>query len=193
MPLTKYEKQHQQRMVGAVKKASGIQDTLAINEALADNGNDAKKVCDNFGVIRAHTGARSNVELRSQASIEAHEENMEAILMKLKRGPKEETKVKLEKELLQEARSYNERRNSHDRFDLHCLTVNLAVIYAKELIEEARKKGLRTIFLVTGAGNNSPNGVCNTKRAIMWEIKWNMPQCRVTEDPSNQGMLIVEL
>ncbi|PIC29361.1 hypothetical protein B9Z55_020965 [Caenorhabditis nigoni] len=165
MPLTKYEKQHQQRMVGAVKKASGIQDTLAINEALADNGNDAKKVCDNFGVIR----------------------------MKLKRGPKEETKVKLEKELLQEARSYNERRNSHDRFDLHCLTVNLAVIYAKELIEEARKKGLRTIFLVTGAGNNSPNGVCNTKRAIMWEIKWNMPQCRVTEDPSNQGMLIVEL
>ncbi|CAO4386610.1 unnamed protein product [Caenorhabditis nigoni] len=75
LPLTKYDKQQQQRKVGAVKKASGIQDTLTINEALKDNGNDAKKVCENFGcVVREHKNARPKFKLRSQASIEAHEE-----------------------------------------------------------------------------------------------------------------------
>ncbi|PIC11897.1 hypothetical protein B9Z55_028769 [Caenorhabditis nigoni] len=101
MPITKYVKQEQRRKVGAVKKASGIQDTLTINEALKDNGNDAKKVCENFGSVlrvsiyivilllnynvelQEHKSARLNYALRSQASIEAHEENMQAIQKKL--------------------------------------------------------------------------------------------------------------
>ncbi|CAO4386608.1 unnamed protein product [Caenorhabditis nigoni] len=121
MPLTKYDKQQQQRKVGAVKKASGIQETLTINEALKDNGNDAKKVCENIGcVVREHKNARPKFELRSQASIEAHEE---------------------------------------------------------------KDTGYPAVSLVTGAGNNSSNGICNTKNAIMREIQWNIRQCRVTEEP----------
>ncbi|PIC11916.1 hypothetical protein B9Z55_028765 [Caenorhabditis nigoni] len=121
MAITKYVKQEQQRKVGAVKKASGIQDTLTMNEALKDNGNDAKKVCENFGcVVREHKCDRLNYELRSQ-SIEAHEEKYAGYPEKADR--------------------------------------------------------------IIGAGNNSSNGICNTKSAIMREIQWNMTQCRVTEEP----------
>ncbi|PIC11904.1 hypothetical protein B9Z55_028773 [Caenorhabditis nigoni] len=60
--------------------------TLEGNEALKDNGNDAKKVCENFGcVVREHNAARPNYELCSQAKVEAHEEKMEAVQKKLKR------------------------------------------------------------------------------------------------------------
>ncbi|ULT83984.1 hypothetical protein L3Y34_012950 [Caenorhabditis briggsae] len=59
--------------------------TLAVNEASKNNGNDAKKVCENFGcVVREHKNASPNYELRSQASIEAHEEKMQAIQRKIK-------------------------------------------------------------------------------------------------------------
>ncbi|PIC11912.1 hypothetical protein B9Z55_028779 [Caenorhabditis nigoni] len=117
-PSTTHQ-QHQQRKVGAVKKASGIQDTLTFNEALKDNGNDAKKLCENCGcVAREHSGARPKDELRSQASIEAHEEKVQAIQKKLKRCFNKSTTAELGKDLLQDARAFNQTRNQHNKFDL---------------------------------------------------------------------------
>ncbi|ULT83983.1 hypothetical protein L3Y34_012949 [Caenorhabditis briggsae] len=108
-----------QRKVGAVKKASGIQDTLTINEALEDNGNAAKKVCENFGcVVREHKNASPNYELRSQASIEAHEEKMQAIQKKLTGFFDKATTAELGKDLLKEAQAFNQKRNQHNKFDL---------------------------------------------------------------------------
>ncbi|ULT83987.1 hypothetical protein L3Y34_012953 [Caenorhabditis briggsae] len=84
--------------------------TLAVNEALKDNGNDAKKVCENFGcVVREHKSARPNYELRSQTSIEAHEEKMQAIQKKLKECFDKATTAELKEDLLKEARAFNER------------------------------------------------------------------------------------
>ncbi|CAP20688.2 Protein CBG23971 [Caenorhabditis briggsae] len=110
---------YRQRKVGAVKKASGIQDTLTINEALEDNGNAAKKVCENFGcVVREHKNASPNYELRSQASIEAHEEKMQAIQKKLTGFFDKATTAELGKDLLKEAQAFNQKRNQHNKFDL---------------------------------------------------------------------------
>ncbi|PIC15798.1 hypothetical protein B9Z55_022636 [Caenorhabditis nigoni] len=77
---TNYDKQEQQRKVGSCEESQWYQDTLTMNEALKDNGNDTKKVCENFGcLVKERKSARPKFKLRCQASIETHEENMQAI------------------------------------------------------------------------------------------------------------------
>ncbi|PIC11909.1 hypothetical protein B9Z55_028776 [Caenorhabditis nigoni] len=59
--------------------------------------------------LQEHKSARPNFELRSQASIEAHEEKMQAIQKKLEECFDKATTAGLKEDLLKEARAFNER------------------------------------------------------------------------------------
>ncbi|EFO85543.1 hypothetical protein CRE_29128 [Caenorhabditis remanei] len=71
-------------------------------------------------------------------------------------------------EKLKKAKKCNESRSPWNRYDLHYLTVNVAVRYVLETVEkEKTKKKHKDILHVTGNENRSVDGVAAIKNAVL--------------------------
>ncbi|KAF1745948.1 hypothetical protein GCK72_022396 [Caenorhabditis remanei] len=90
------------------------------------------------------------------------------VLEKLKKANTSEV-PKIEMEMYEKGEKFNKCRSPWNRYDLHYLTVYVAVRYALDIVEtEKKEKKHNEILLVTGNGNRSVNGVARIKNTI-WD------------------------
>ncbi|KAF1753960.1 hypothetical protein GCK72_020517 [Caenorhabditis remanei] len=175
-----------------LRKRTG-HDTLTVNEAYRENQGDVTKALKSLGHETTDScGVHSTTYVRPTHHENAHFLEMSKFHEKLKNASSSEVVQKIEMEMYEKGRKFNECRSPPNRYDLHYLTVNVAVEYALEVVEKEKKeKKYKEIHLVTGNGNRSINGVAVIKNAILRDLGW-LGYCTTREDPSNPGVVLVK-
>uniref|UniRef100_A0A1I7UWT1 Smr domain-containing protein n=1 Tax=Caenorhabditis tropicalis TaxID=1561998 RepID=A0A1I7UWT1_9PELO len=99
----------------------------------------------------------------------------------------------LELQIFKKVKFLNGRTRGSGEYDFHFLTVQRAVSYSKDIIAQVkRERKFKELSFITGAGNNSANGLANIKNALLEELR-SVPGCSVSENKNNSGKLVVKI
>ncbi|EFP10711.1 hypothetical protein CRE_02557 [Caenorhabditis remanei] len=188
-------KHRDQKSGDFLRKRTG-HDTLTVNEAYRENQGNVSKALKSLGhETTASYGVHSTTHLRPSHHENAHFLEMSKLHEKLKTANSSTEVQKIEVEMYEKGKKFNESRSPPNRYDLHYLTVNVAVRYALEVVEKEKKekkeKKHKEILLVTGNGNRSVDGIAAIKNAVLRDLGW-LGYCTAKKDPRNPGVVLVK-